>query len=69
VRLLIWCFQLSWAEPEKSTRIKEVESLTRIYQAITVLAANPETTFFDRRGIFRMITKNSLLSALFPGLG
>jgi hypothetical protein len=43
-----WCFKLSWAEPEKSTRIKEVESLLRICQAITVLTANPETTFYDR---------------------
>jgi hypothetical protein len=64
---LLWGFL--WARPEKSTRIKEVESLPRIYQAITVLAANPETTFFDRRGIFAMITKNSLLSGFFMGLG
>ncbi|GCA94060.1 hypothetical protein [Microcystis aeruginosa] len=33
------------------------------------MAANPETTFFDHRGILAMITKNSLLSGLFLGLG
>jgi len=33
------------------------------------MAANPETTFFDHRGILAMITRNSLLSGLFLGLG
>jgi hypothetical protein len=61
--------RILWAERGKSTKIKAVESLPRIYQAITVPSANPETTFFDRRGIFALITKNSLLSGLFLGLG
>ncbi|MFN7338900.1 MAG: hypothetical protein ACK5TF_04225 [bacterium] len=33
------------------------------------MAANPENIFFDQRGILAMITKNSLLSGFFLGLG
>jgi len=33
------------------------------------MAANPENIFFDQRSILAMITKNSLLSGFFLGLG